>query len=321
MTGWSRRYSDSMELRHLRAFQAVARGFSFTRAATDLHYSQSTISEQVRALEAELGVRLFERAGRGLTLTSAGERLAVYADQVLALVETARGAVDETMTEPAGTLIIGGLETLCATVLPPVLGDYRARYSNVAVTVRPGTRGELFDAVRDDKIDACFTFSAPPGAADLRSEALRPENLLVVAPARHRLAGLRPVALADLRAEHFLTTEPGCGFREMFDRTLGRLDGQGPRVVAEVGSIGALAGCVAAGMGLALLPAIAVAAPLERGQVVALPIRDAEYRVAITMTWARRKEARPSIAALLATARNTLGPKPRIAGSVSAGQI
>jgi DNA-binding transcriptional LysR family regulator len=298
-----------MELRHLRAFQAVARGSSFTRAAAELHYSQSTVSEQVQALEAELGVRLFERAGRRLALTPSGERLVTYADQVLSLIDQARAAVEETAEEPSGSLVIGGLETLCATLLPLVLAEYRARHPGVTVTARQGLRSELYDAVRDGEVDVCFTFGSPPPGADLRSETLRQEALLVVAPAGHRLAGSAPVALSDLGGEHFLVTEPGCGFREMFDRSLGRLGSQAPTVVAEVGSIAALGGCVAAGMGLAMLPSIAVEARLARGEVVTLPIRDTEYRTAVTMTWPRRQESRRSVAALLAAARLTLRPR------------
>lgn len=297
-----------MELRHLRAFQAVARGSSFTRAAAELHYSQSTVSEQVQALETELGVRLFERSGRRLTLTSAGERLVTYADQVLSLIDEAREAIEDTAEEPSGGLVIGGLETLCATLLPPLLADFRARYPRVAVTVRQGLRGELYDAVRAGEVDVCFTFGSPPPGADLRSETLRQEALLVVAPAGHRLVGHAPLTLPDLGGEHFLVTEPGCGFREMFDRSLGRLSGGAIEVIAEVGSIAALGGCVAAGMGLAMLPTVAVEARLARGEVVALPIRDTEYRTEVTVTWPRRHENRKSVTALLAAARATLRP-------------
>ncbi|CAO5253385.1 LysR family transcriptional regulator [Frankia sp. AgKG'84/4] len=301
-----------MELRHLRTFQAVARGGSVTRAAAELHYAQSSVSEQVQALETELGGALFERAGRRLRLTAAGERLLGYVDQLLALLDEARAAVTETFDEPTGTATIGALDTLCAALLPAVLTDYRARHGRVAVTVRQGRTGELHEAVRGGDLDVCFTFGAPPTSAGVCCETVREETLVVVAPAGHRLAGTGQLTLDELRGEPFLVTERGCGFRDMFDRSLGSIAGQAPVIAAEVASIAALGGCVAAGMGLAILPALAVADRLARGEVAALPIEDARFHVPVTMSWAQRREDRPNVAALLTIARTILRVHERV---------
>src|SRR3954465_14850824 len=145
------------ELRPLRPFRVVARTLNFTHAAAELHYAQSSVTEQIQALEAELGSKLFER-GRRLGLPGAGERLVGYADQVLELVEEARAAVDEERGEPEGDLTIGALETLCTHWVPPILAAYRARWPRVRLSVKEGGRGELYRGVRESEMDVCVTF-------------------------------------------------------------------------------------------------------------------------------------------------------------------
>jgi DNA-binding transcriptional LysR family regulator len=305
LIGWADETSGglpTMELRHLRALHAVARTSSFTRAAAELHYSQSSITEQIQALETELGVRLFDRSGRRLRLTSAGERLLTYAVSVLSLVDEARSAIEIDSLEPAGELTIGGLETLCAHRIPAILARYRAKYSRVRVMVRAGNRGELYEAVRRGDHDVAFTFGSPPAEEALASTTLSEDRLMIAAPPGHRLTGQKGVTSADLHDEAFLVTQSGCGFREMFDQTLGALGSDGPRIEAEVASMAALCACVSSGMGLALLPEMVVDGPASRGELVSLGLRDVEYRTVVTMTWLRRRGDVPSVAAFLALA-------------------
>ncbi|MEV7039250.1 LysR family transcriptional regulator [Amycolatopsis sp. NPDC051061] len=276
-----------MELRHLRTFRVVARTLNFTHAAAELHYAQSSVTEQIQALEAELGSPLFDRATR--KLTAAGERLVGYADQVLTLVEEAKAAVDEERGEPDGELTVGALETLCAHRIPGLFSAYRARWPRVRLSLKEGGRGELYRAVRASEVDVCFTFGDAPDDPAFASAPLGEEPLVVIVPPTHPLArneGIRP---DDLRGVGFLATPPGCGFREMLDRI------DGPVVDTEVGSLAALARCVAAGMGCGIVPAV-----VDHPGAVAVPL--AGETTTVTMTWRRRDEHKPGIAALLAYA-------------------
>jgi DNA-binding transcriptional LysR family regulator len=291
-----------MELRHLRAFRVVARTLSFTRAATELHYAQSTVTEQVQMLEAELETQLFDRRGRKLELTPAGERLVGYADRVLVLLEEARSAVRDDPDEPSGELTVGALETLCAYRLPSVLSRYRERWPKVRVSVREGNRGQLYGAVRNGEMDVSLTFGNPPADEALGRRSLGFDQLMVVTPPDHRLADHDVVRMMDLPGEPFLATEKGCGFREMYDRAVTGLGPRGPIVVAEVTSLAALCSCVASGMGCALLPAIAINGHVSRGEVAAVPLGDTDSVTAVTMTWLRRWERKPALAAFLDTA-------------------
>jgi len=292
-----------VELRYLRAFLAVARTGGFTAAGARLSYAQSTITEQIRALETELGATLFDRTARGVRLTPAGERLVAYAEQVLALAGEARAAVREG-AEPAGTLLAGGLETLCAQVLPGLLVRYREACPRVRVVVRTGTRGELVEQVRRGDLAACLTFGPVAADAALVSRELHRVRLVVVGPPGHPVAATGRVSRADLAGERFLATEPGCGFRAMFDAALG--GPAGPELVAEVGSMAALRSCARDGVGLALLPEVAVAEQAARGEVTAVPLADpdgaGDATVPVLLTWAAASAREPALAGFLAVA-------------------
>src|SRR5262245_21837871 len=136
------RSESVMDLRQFTTFRTLARTLSFTRTAAELNYVQSNVSAQIRALESELGVRLFDRLGRRVVLTDAGCRLLDYADRVLALVQEAHTIV-ATTDEVAGTVIMSAPESLCAYRLPPLLHEVRTRFPRLQVTFRPGPVAEL----------------------------------------------------------------------------------------------------------------------------------------------------------------------------------
>ncbi|MFJ5992219.1 LysR family transcriptional regulator [Lentzea sp. NPDC092896] len=292
-----------MELRHLRTFRVVARTLNLTKAAGELHYAQSSVTEQIQALEAELGTQLFDRAKRRLSLTPAGERLVGYADQVLVLVEEARAAVEDDPAEPSGALVIGALETLCAHRVPALFAGYRARWPQVRISLKEGGRGELYGAVQRGEMDVCFTFGDPPDDPELTSETLATDQLMIIAPPAHPLATLTAVGVHDLDGVGFLATPTGCGFRAMLEQALLSAAPNGPFIDAEVGSLAALCKCVTSGLGCGLVPEIAAADHVARGDVVAIPLQGANSRTTVTMTWLRRQENKPSVAALLASAR------------------
>lgn len=292
-----------MELRHLRTFRVVARTLNLTKAAGELHYAQSSVTEQIQSLEAELGTRLFDRSKRQLSLTAAGERLVGYADRVLVLVEEARAAVDDDPDEPSGALVIGALETLCAHRVPALFADYRARWPQVRVSLKEGGRGELYGAVQRGEMDVCFTFGDPPDDPALTSETLATDRLMIITPPGHRLAALTEATVGDLSEVGFLATPPGCGFRAMLDQVLRNAGPRGPVIDAEVGSLAALCQCVTSGLGCGLVPEIAARDHVARGDVVAIPLQGPGSLTTVTMTWLRRQENKPSVAALLATAR------------------
>lgn len=293
-----------MELRHLRTFETVARTLSVTQAAKELHYAQSSVSDQIQALERDLGVELLDRSQRRVRLTPQGEVLAEYTERILKLLEEARWAV----SRPGSEVAVGALETVGLNLLPGVLSRYRALYPEARVRVTQDNRGALYGAVRRGDLDVCLTFGEPPRDAGLRAETLAEEPLVVIVPPEHPLAERGRAGLADLSTEPFLATERGCGFREMYDGVFAGAAGSAAKEpVAEVAGIGTLGACVAAGMGLALLPSLAVRAQAERGEVAVVQVDDADLRTPVTMTWLDRNSSNPNLVGLQTVLRKQLG--------------
>ncbi|CAN5643571.1 LysR family transcriptional regulator [soil metagenome] len=261
-----------MELRQLRTFRAVAENLSFTRAAGELGYVQSSVTVQVQNLEKELGVPLFDRVGRRVTLTDAGRRLLGYTEKMLELEEETRAAVSAD-GEPAGTVTISAAETHCTYRLPRVLGRFRELYPQVRVLIRPVPVGTFCgDTVRDlseGKADVAFVLDEPVQAGDLAVEPLVQEPVLVLAAPDHPLAASPLVKPTDLEDETLLLTASGCSYRAVFLNAIARV-GLHPKTLLEFSGVEAIKQCAIAGMGVALLPAVVAAKEVEEGSLSAL---------------------------------------------------
>ncbi|MGA5560765.1 LysR family transcriptional regulator [Streptomyces platensis] len=289
-----------VELRHLRTFETVARTLSVTQAARELHYAQSSVSDQIQALERELGVELLDRSQRRIRLTPQGSVLSEYTNRILKLLEEARWAV----SRPGSELAVGALETVGLHLLPDVLSHYRSLYPQARVRVGQDNRGELYKAVRRGDLDLCLTFGDPPADAGLCFETLAEEPLVVIVPPAHPLAARGRAGLEELAREAFLATERGCGFREMYDNSFGAAPSQEP--IAEVSGIGTLGACVAAGMGCALLPLISVRGQAARGEVAVVEVGDTDLRTTVTMTWLDRNSTNPNLTGFQSVLRKQL---------------
>jgi DNA-binding transcriptional LysR family regulator len=254
-----------MELRLLVTFEKVATALSFTRAAAELKYAQSSVTGQIRALESDLGTELFDRLGSRIRLTEAGERLLPYARRMIELAEEARTAVADA-DEPAGTLAIGTMESLTSYRLPPLLELFHHRYPRVRLSLRTTIGDETRQALRQGTYDLGFLMEEQTEHAGLEGVVLAEEPLVLVAAPGHPLAG-KPVTTADLVRQPLLATEPGCAYRDLFERELTAL---APVDFMEFGTIEATKRAAAAGLGSALLPEVTVAAELSEGSLVRL---------------------------------------------------
>ncbi|MEU8621297.1 LysR family transcriptional regulator [Streptomyces sp. NPDC048623] len=254
-----------MELRLLVTFEKVAAMGSFTRAATELTYAQSSVTSQIRALESSLGVDLFERLGSRIRLTEAGERLLPYARQIIALADEARAAVTGG-GEPAGTIAVGTMESLTSYRLTPLLELFHHRYPGVRLALRPTLGDATRQALRVGTYDLGLLMERETEHEGLESEVLTEEPLVLLASPRHPLAGRTGLTAAELAGAALVGTEPGCAYRDLFEA---ELRPYGP-VFTEYGTIEASKRGVAAGLGIALLPRIAVREELASGALVAL---------------------------------------------------
>ncbi|WP_055616811.1 LysR family transcriptional regulator [Streptomyces phaeochromogenes] len=260
-----------MEIRLLVTFEKVAAVLSFTQAAAELKYAQSSVTSQIRALESSLGVQLFDRLGSRIRLTEAGDRLLPYARQIIELSEEARAAVVGT-EEPSGTLTVGTMESLTSYRLSPLLELFHHRYPGVRLSMRPTLGDETRQALRQGTYDVGFLMERETEHAGLEVTQLAEEPLALVAAPGHPLAGaaVSAVSTADLVREPLLATEPGCAYRDLFEEELNTRSAE-PVSFMEFGTIEATKRAAAAGLGIALLPAVTVAEELADGRLVALP--------------------------------------------------
>ncbi|MGK9169985.1 LysR family transcriptional regulator [Inquilinus limosus] len=290
-----------VQLRHLKTFAAVAARLNMTRAAEEVHLAQSSVTEQIQALEADLGTPLFDRSRRRLRLTEAGRRLLDYAGDLLALADEARSAVADAAGLAAGTLTIGGLETLATSRLAPLLATFGRAHPAIALQLKVAGSGELRRGVRSGEMDVCFAFGGVP-EPELQSEPVAQERLVVIAPPGHRLAGRDTIGTGDLLGESFLVTEQGCVYRQMFESAFPAEAPGRPGVAGEFSSINTIRRLVEMGAGCALVPGLVAAE--AGGSVVALPwVGDIDF-VPVSMIWRRRRVQPPTLRLFLDAARD-----------------
>jgi DNA-binding transcriptional LysR family regulator len=294
----------SIELRHLTTFRAVASARSFTRAAVALGYAQSSVTAHIQALESTLGVSLFDRVGKQIALTAAGQRFLMYATQLLQLAEEARAVVADS-DEPLGIITISAPESLCTYRLPVLLQVFRERCPQARVVFRPSRVAALSQRVRESEVDVAFVLEEPFQAADLVAEPLVREPIALVARPEHQLANRPAVYPEDLANEALLLTEADCAYRLLFERVLAAA-GVAPRDTIEFSSVEAIKQCVAAGMGLAVLPAMAIDRELAQGQLAALRWAGPPLEVTTQMIWHTKKWQSPALRAFLQLARELL---------------
>ena len=293
-----------MHPRQLKTFAAVAETLSFTRAAEHVHLSQSSVTEQIQALEADLGAVLFDRSRRRLSLTPAGQRLLAYAAELMDLMAETRRAVAGVSGSVSGKLVIGGLETLCAARLPELLAEFHRRCPAVELALETAGSGSLRSGIRNGSLDVAFFFGSPPAASDAQCETVGEEGLRIILPTGHRLAGRPDIGLEDLLDEKFLVTPPGCVYRRMFDEAFAGTLPVRPERVGEFASIGVMRELVEKGVGCALVPRSAV--PAESSCLVAVKWAGPHRTTPVTMMWRDRRANSAALAAFLASAREFL---------------
>ena len=294
-----------MDAADLRIFESVARNGSMNRAALELHTVQSNVTARVRLLEEELGAPLFHRHHRGVELTAAGRRLLPFSRQMARLLDDARSAVKDDGV-PRGPLILGTLETTAALRLPDVLASFALAYPQVDMVVRTGTTASLIDDVLQYRLDGAFV-AGPVHHEDLSTEAIFREEMVLVT-ARH----IRSIAeLAQSGDVKTIVFRIGCSYRTRLDGVLTR-HGLQVSTPLEFGSVDAILGCVAAGVGVTLLPKGVVAAAWREGRVAVHDIAPEEARVDTVFVRRRDVYASTALSAFLEIAHPVVTPTPAL---------
>jgi len=250
-----------MELRHLRYFLAVAEAGHVTRAAEQLGMQQPPLSQQIRALERELGVQLFRRKPRGVELTEPGQALLADARAVFAHVDHAVAATRRTARGEQGRIAVGFTSSApFHPFVPRVIRAFRDSFPQVALTLDESGTTELIDDLRAERMDAAFIRTPVADPMGLTVNPLLEEAMVVALPASHPLAGSvargGALALAALAAETFIVYRRRSG-PGLYDAIFAACHAAGfsPLVGQEAPRIVATLNLVAAGLGIAIVPA------------------------------------------------------------------
>lgn len=261
-----------MELREIRSFVVLSDLRNITRAAEQLHLSPAAVHKQIKMLEQELGARLYEKAGRRLRLTQAGETLLPFARALMVRYREMATALEEWKELKRGVLRLGSGAGISIIVLPRLLSSFRASYPDVEVNVDTGSTASLIHALGEATLDAAM-FVAPEMMDDSGPNIMAawPYRIVAVA-ARSFGGGVRPVT--DLQGQPFVLFKEGSQIERAIDAYFLRL-GIRPRVVMRFDHAEAIKSMVRIGVGIAMVPQWSVSTELASGELVEVQIAGA----------------------------------------------
>lgn len=245
-----------MQLHQLEYFLAVARHLHFTRAADELHVAQPSVSQQIRKLEQELGVLLFHRMKRGVALTPAGEALLPWARRVFGDLAEARAEVQALTELQRGHLAVGATPSVSTTILPAALATFHARYPGVTLTLRQAGSGDLIRYLEQGELDLAVII-LPARHPILETSELLEEHLVLAVPPEHALAGRDAISLEELRETPLVMFREGYDLRDVTMAACRRA-GFEPLLALDGGEMDSVLRCVAAGLGVAVVPSMVI---------------------------------------------------------------
>jgi DNA-binding transcriptional LysR family regulator len=259
----------NVTLKQMRVFAAVARHRSFTRAARELHLTQPAISQQVKLLEAEVGLPLLEHVGRQFHLTAAGEELLRYATQATDLLREASETFAAMRGLKRGVLKLGAVST-AKYFAPSLLSVFRPAYPEVTIRFLVGNREEIIHQIASNEIDLVI-MGRPPRELITVAEPFAKHPLVIIAAPDHPLAGKRKIPLERIGKEHFIIREEGSGTRASMEHVFGD-SGVPIRTLMEVSSNETIKQAVMAGMGLGFISIHTVGLELATNKLVILNV-------------------------------------------------
>ena len=295
-----------LNFQRLETLLRISQEGTFTAAAERMGCTQSAVSQQIANLERDLGLAVVQRRGRGVVLTDAGRRLVGHAERILADVERAGADMRGLSDLEVGRLRLATFATAAATVLPPAIADFRRRYPGIELDLHDMEPHESLPALAEGRIDLALVFDfdrapldpAPPVLLDGFLE----ENLYVGLPRDHPKASRRRIRFEELREEGWIGGNVSM-LRQQLDR-LADAHGFIPRVVVESEDYGMIQGMIAAGMGVALLPALALFH--QHRQIVAVPVASATGFRRVHLASVDLEVDIPAVRAFSATLQSTL---------------
>lgn len=274
-----------LDQRQLSLFVALAEEAHFAKAAERMHISQSALSRSISAMEATLGVRLFERTSRRVTLSEAGRTYLPFATRILFEFDAARAAAQRAQSGFSGTVTIGYMDLAIVSFLPDLIARFRKAHPDIEVQLRYGWSDRQKDDLSAERIDIGFIVGSYP-ARDTVSAVVAEQKLVAILPARHPLAARKEISVRELANELFIQgtkTE----WRSLNDAVTAFCASHGflPSVIQEAPTRDSIFGLVAAGLGVTIYTDVAYS--VLRPEIAVVEIVEAELPLQISAVWRR----------------------------------
>lgn len=292
-----------MELRQIRQFVALSEALNFHRAAKALNMSQPPLSISMRKLEQELGVALFERQARGVTLTEAGLAALPHARKVLRDIDAMGDAIGATVDGMGGRLSVGFVGSSVYALLPKVVPLFRSQRPAVDLRLREATTLEIIRGVESGELDVGVLRTPALDVGEVTLEALYREEMILLLPPNHPLRGKAVLRLEDLRGEAFIGHDR-TRLPNYWNLLLSAFDSAGyqPKIVEEAAHLHTLIALVESGIGLALAPAVSRIPGGDRVGYARLTVQGGPIMIGLALA-TRRDESRPAREAFIAALR------------------
>jgi len=290
-----------MDFDQLQTFLEVARLASFSRAAEKRYRTQPAISSQIRALEDEVGAKLFDRSGGKVSLTAAGKAFQKYAQEALEARTSMLTSVAEMEHIPRGAITVGANEGTCLHILPEVFADFKKQYPNVSVNIKRADYAKILESVTDNSVDFGVV-SLPVKDNRLTVVLIHQDELVIISPPNHPLGRMKSAPVAELG--RFPLVLPKAGHtRDALDE-LFRERGLKPHYSMELDSSELLKRFVAAGVGVGFIARSNVQNDVRAGVLSAIPIADARLRRDLALVFRKDKALSRAALAFIEIAKN-----------------
>jgi LysR family transcriptional regulator, cyn operon transcriptional activator len=270
-----------MELRHLRYFLAVAEQNHFTRAATKLHVTQPTLSHQIRQLEGQINLPLFDRVGRRVKLTAAGELLLPHARRAIRALEEAQTALGELHGLHRGEIKVGIVQTVNACVIPEIVGRFSVAHPGIRVTCSELSVDEIEVGIQSGRLDLGISF-LPASRKGMDGDKLFTEELIAVAPSNHPIAKMDSIRVRDVAKYPMVLLSGKYCTRQLIDRAFVEA-AVTPEIQVEMNSVESILATVRSARLVTLLPSLAMC-QTKRG-LKAIALKEPTPRRTVGLLW------------------------------------
>lgn len=295
-----------MELREITTFLQVAKLKSFSKAAEQLGYTQAAVTIQIKHLEEELKVHLFDRIGKQTTLTHQGTVFYEYASNIMKEIAQAKEAISDSR-ELTGRLCVGTIESVCASIFPALFREYHRLYPNVSLNIITDSPEILLHMMDKNAIDLVYFLDKPMYSNKWVKVLEEPEDVCFVSSSRHPLASRQNLSLDEVISQPFISTEKDASYRFLLEQHL-TATGKAIHPFLEIGDTEFIIDQLRHNLGVSFLPAFTVQREVEQGKLALLDVRDFHLQVCRQIIYHKDKWVTKEMSSFLDLALNYPAP-------------